>query len=113
MEQSVGGIHLKIEGFHRLCKERGFIKTQGVVIPYSNCVNLTLRDNVIEDIRKGRFHIWAVKSVFEAIEIMLSTPCGLNLKNGLSSSFNFSKGSVFDRIIKQLTEYHNILVKSK
>lgn len=58
--QVVGGIHTKIEGFHRLCKERGFTKTQGVIIPNANAVNLTLRPEVVDDIANENFRIWGV-----------------------------------------------------
>jgi len=68
--QPVGGVTKKVEGFYYVCKKKGFIGKQGVIIPYQNMKNLVLCDEVIEDVRNGNFHIWAVKSIDEAMEIL-------------------------------------------
>ncbi|SDK69156.1 Lon protease family protein [Natronincola ferrireducens] len=68
--QPVGGVTEKVEGFYRLCKKRGFTKNQGVIIPYQNIENLMLCDEVVESIKKGDFHVYAIKHVNEGIEIM-------------------------------------------
>ncbi len=109
--QPVGGIHYKIEGFHQACKAQGLTETQGVIIPRSNLINLTLRDNVLQDIQDKKFFIWPVESVFEAIELMTGYPCGLDLENGLPKtsgypSFHFKPQSIFDKIAQQLKKYH-------
>nr|WP_228369887.1 hypothetical protein [Caldicellulosiruptor saccharolyticus] len=60
----------KVEGFYYVCKKKGFTGKQGVIIPYQNIKNLVLCDEVIEDVKDGNFHIWAVKSIGEAMEIL-------------------------------------------
>lgn len=67
--QPVGGIKEKIEGFYRVCKILNFTGTQGVIIPVQNIDNLLLEDEIIEDIEKGKFHIYAIENVDDAIEI--------------------------------------------
>ncbi|AKL94450.1 ATP-dependent protease [Clostridium aceticum] len=68
--QPVGGVTEKVEGFYRLCKKRGLTKNQGVMIPYQNIENLMLCDELVEAIKKGEFHIYAIKHINEGIEIM-------------------------------------------
>jgi len=67
--QPVGGINHKIEGFYYTCKAMGLDGNQGVIIPARNRDNLILRDEVVQAVREGKFHIWAVNHVDEAIEI--------------------------------------------
>ena len=68
---SVGGVNYKIEGFFNLCAARGLTGKQGVVIPTSCISHLSLKSEVIEAVKAGQFQIWAVESVFEAVEILL------------------------------------------
>ena len=68
---SVGGVNYKIEGFFNLCAARGLTGKQGVVIPTSCISHLSLKPEVIEAVKAGKFQIWAVESVFEAVEILL------------------------------------------
>ncbi|WP_456069636.1 AAA family ATPase [Haemophilus paraphrohaemolyticus] len=68
---SVGGVNYKIEGFFNLCAARGLTGKQGVVIPTSCISHLSLKPEVIEAVKAGQFQIWAVESVFEAVEILL------------------------------------------
>ncbi len=110
--QPIGGTHFKVEGFHKTCANRGLTGTQGVIIPKLNLVNLTLRENIIEDIQAGKFFIWPVTTVFEAIEIMLQTPPGVNYneKGAISDEYpfyTFSKGSVLKRAEDTLRRYCN------
>ncbi len=107
--QVVGGIHMKIEGFHRLCKERGFTKTQGVIIPNANIANLTLRPEVLEDIAQGNFHIWGVDTVCEAIELMTGLPAGMKINAEGQVVGTFKKGSLFDKAAETLKTFHRRL----
>ncbi|MEW6623653.1 MAG: AAA family ATPase [Bacillota bacterium] len=68
--QPIGGVNQKIEGFYALCKDRGLTGSQGVIIPVQNIINLMLDDEVIEEVAEGRFTIYAVSTVDEAIEIL-------------------------------------------
>lgn len=67
---AVGGVAAKVEGFFRLCQAQGLTGNQGVVVPRSNLINLTLSGEVLEAVRDGRFHVYAVETVDEAIELL-------------------------------------------
>lgn len=68
--QPVGGVTEKIEGFFKLCLRSGLTGDQGVIIPYQNIDDLMLIDEVVEAVKEGKFHIYAVKHVDEGIEIL-------------------------------------------
>ncbi len=74
--QPVGGINEKIEGFFSTCRVKGGLKGQGVIIPSANVKNLMLKDEVVEAVRDGKFHIWAVSNVDEGLEILTGLPSG-------------------------------------
>ncbi len=74
--QPIGGVNEKIEGFFRVCRERGLTGTQGVLIPASNRVHLQLELEVVEAVRKGRFHIYPVSTVSQGIELLTGRPAG-------------------------------------
>ncbi len=67
--QPVGGINHKIEGFFYTCKAMGLSGEQGVIIPSKNKDNLILREEVVQAVRDGKFHIWAVDTIDDVIEI--------------------------------------------
>jgi len=68
--QPIGGTNQKVEGFYRLCKERGLTGKQGVIIPKQNIINLMLDKELIEDCEAGKFHIYSISHVDEAIELL-------------------------------------------
>ncbi|MBU3941782.1 MAG: AAA family ATPase, partial [Nanoarchaeota archaeon] len=68
--QAVGGINEKIEGFYRLCKEQGLTGDQGVIIPKANEQSLMLDKELIDDVKKERFHIYAISKLDDALEIL-------------------------------------------
>jgi lon-related putative ATP-dependent protease len=74
--QAIGGVNEKIEGFFKLCKMRGLTGQQGVIIPQSNRVNLVLDDEVIQEVERGRFHIYAVSNVDEALSLLMNHDAG-------------------------------------
>lgn len=79
--QPIGGVNEKIEGFYKVCKLKGLNGKQGVMIPHQNVKNLMLNDEVIKAIEEGQFHIYAVKSIDEGIELLTGVPAGeLNAK---------------------------------
>ena len=74
--QAVGGVNEKIEGFYKVCRLHGFTGTQGVIIPQS-CINqLVLRPCVVEAVKAGRFHIYTVSHVKEAIKLLTTLDWG-------------------------------------
>lgn len=68
--QPVGGLNEKIEGFFHICHQRNLNGNQGVIIPVSNVRHLSLQQEVVDAVREGKFHIWAVSSVEEALIIL-------------------------------------------
>ena len=74
--QPIGGVNQKIEGFFDVCKAKGLTGDQGVMIPVQNVKNLMLRQDVVEAVRQGKFHIYAVSTIDEGIEILTGMPAG-------------------------------------
>ncbi|HXV49249.1 MAG TPA: AAA family ATPase [Candidatus Binatia bacterium] len=72
--QAIGGVNEKIEGFYDVCRVVGCTGKQGVLIPASNVRHLILRDDVIEAVAEGRFHIYSIKTVDEGIAILAEKP---------------------------------------
>ncbi len=68
--QPIGGVNEKIEGFFRLCRDRGLDGTHGVVIPTANVEGLMLDRALVEAASAGRFHVWAVERVDDAVPIL-------------------------------------------
>jgi len=72
--QPIGGVNEKIEGFFEVCQRRGFTQKQGVIIPATNVRHLCLNQEVVDAVREGQFHIWAVDSVIEALPLLTGYP---------------------------------------
>lgn len=72
--QAVGGLNEKIEGFYQVCKHQGFTGEQGVILPETNLKHLSLHKDVVESIKQGEFHIWAVSDVDDVIPIIMNKP---------------------------------------
>ncbi|QXM05332.1 Lon protease family protein [Crassaminicella indica] len=68
--QPIGGVNEKIEGFFKVCKLKGLTGKQGVMIPHQNVKNLMLSDEVIKAVENKMFHIYAVKTIEEGIEVL-------------------------------------------
>ena len=97
--QAIGGVNEKIEGFFETCKAMGLTGEQGVIIPESNVQNLMLKEEVVEAVREGKFHIWSVKNVDEGIEILTGVKAGARQEDGI-----FEEGSVNYLVDKRLRE---------
>ena len=97
--QPIGGVNEKIEGFFDICKERGLTKKQGVIIPIQNVKDLMLKDEVIEAVSKKEFHIYAIKSVDEAVELLTGVRAGKMQKN-----FRYQAHTVYGEVEKHLRE---------
>ncbi len=70
--QPVGGVNEKIEGFFKICAQRGLIGNQGVILPVSNIRHLSLRDEVVAAVKAGNFHLWAVSQVEQAVPLLMN-----------------------------------------
>ncbi|MCL5674867.1 MAG: AAA family ATPase [Candidatus Omnitrophica bacterium] len=105
--QPIGGVNEKIEGFYSVCKLKGLTGQQGVIIPESNVKHLMLKEEVIESVRENKFHIWAVKTVNEGIEILTGVPAGEKGKDGSypERTVNYAVGK---KLIELARKYHNM-----
>jgi lon-related putative ATP-dependent protease len=74
--QAIGGVTQKVEGWFAVCQQRGLTGEQGVMIPASNVSDLMLRVSVVEAVMAGNFHIWAVETVDQGIEVLTGRPAG-------------------------------------
>lgn len=81
--QAIGAVNEKIEGFFDLCNARGLTGKQGVLIPSSNVKHLMLRSDVVAAAEAGRFHIYAVENVDQAMELLTGVPSGVPDEKGL------------------------------
>jgi predicted ATP-dependent protease len=97
--QAIGGVNEKIEGFFKLCAERGLTGEQGVVIPASNAKHLMLADEVVAAAREGRFHVWTVETVDGAAEVLTGLAAGERGADG-----RFPEGSLNRRVADRLAE---------
>lgn len=75
--QPIGGANEKIEGFFEVCQRRGLTGKQGVIIPLANVRNLCLHQQVIDAVREGTFHLWAVENAGDALPILTGLPYSL------------------------------------
>lgn len=98
--QPIGGANQKIEGFYRSCKLRGLTGTQGVIIPEQNKKDLMLRQDVVDAVADEKFHVYAISTIDEGIEILTGMKAGKRLKNG-----GFEIGSLHYLVDTTLTEY--------
>ncbi len=97
--QAIGGVNAKIEGYFDVCQAIGLTGDQGVMIPESNVDNLMLKDEVLEAVRQGKFHVWAVASIEEGIQVLTGIPAGKRLESG-----EYEDGSIFARVDQRLGE---------
>ena len=74
--QPIGGANQKIEGFFTTCMLKGLTGRQGVIIPRQNVKNLMLKPEVVEAVKTGQFHVWAVSNIAEGIEILTGVKAG-------------------------------------
>jgi predicted ATP-dependent protease len=97
--QAIGGVCAKIEGFFDLCAARGLSGGQGVLLPRSNLPHLVLREDVAKAIAQGRFHLYAVDTVSQGIEILTGIPAG-----DRDAAGRFPAASVYGRVERRLIE---------
>lgn len=102
--QAIGGVNQKIEGFFDVCRIKGLTGTQGVIIPAENVEDLMLRDEVVDAVRAGQFHIYPVRTVEEGVEILTGVLAGARDATG-----QLEEGSVFALADLRLRDLANTL----
>ncbi len=101
--QAIGGVNEKIEGFFDLCAARGLTGTQGVLIPASNVQHLMLRADVVAACEQGRFAVWPIRNVDEAIALLTGVAAGERAADGA-----FPPGTVNARVEARLREFARV-----
>jgi predicted ATP-dependent protease len=102
--QAIGGVNEKIEGFFDTCRIEGLTGTQGVMIPAANVEDLMLREDVLEAVKSGKFHIWPIGRVEQGVELLTGTRAGQRNGDG-----GFEKGTVFAKVDERLREMANTM----
>ena len=95
--QAIGGVNEKIEGFFDVCRQDGLSGEQGVLIPAANVEHLMLRQDVVGAVREGRFHVHAVETIDQGIELLTGVPAGERGADG-----RFPDGSINQRVEARL-----------
>jgi predicted ATP-dependent protease len=98
--QAIGGINYKIEGFYDVCRLKGLTGDQGVLMPKANLRNLMLRSDVVQAVKDGKFHIYAVSSIDEGIEVLTDVPAGER-----DSAGHYPAESINGRAAKKLLQF--------
>jgi predicted ATP-dependent protease len=100
--QPIGGVNQKIEGFFKVCQAKGLDGNQGVLIPHRNLRNLMLRDDVVDAVSQGQFHIYSARTVDDGIEVLTGIPAGEKQKDGTYSENTVNY--LVDKRLKQMAE---------
>lgn len=101
--QPIGGVNDKIEGFYQVCKMRGLDGTHSVIIPKQNIKNLNVSQEVVDAVKNGNFHIYAISTIEEGIELLTGVPAGNKDENG-----NFPAGTINYLVYNKLKKYAEI-----
>jgi predicted ATP-dependent protease len=102
--QPIGGVNEKIEGFFDCVRAGRATGQEGVIIPVSNVDDLMLRKDVVRAVERGKFHIFAIESVSDGIEILTGVPAGRRRKSG-----RYPAGCVYARVEARLEDLANSL----
>ena len=100
MIQPIGGVNEKVEGFFNVCHHRGLTGDQGVLIPSQNVANLMLNHKILDAVQEGLFHVWAIKTIDEGIEILTGESAGTPEDSG-----EYPENSVHRRVRERLVAW--------
>jgi lon-related putative ATP-dependent protease len=98
--QPIGGVNQKIEGFYDVCKAKTLTGNQGVMIPHQNVPDLMLKKEVIDAVKKKKFHIYPVKTIEQGIEILTGVKAGHRQEDG-----SYEEGTVHQRVDQTLRDF--------
>ena len=105
--QPIGGVNHKIEGFFQVCRARGLTGDQGVMVPRQNLRNLVLRQEVVDAVREGMFHVYAAGTIDEGIEVLTGVPAGERNQDGTypEGSINYSVDRQLKTMATRLSQF--------
>ena len=98
--QAIGGVNEKIEGFFRVCQAGGLTGTQGVIVPQTNVRHIILDPEVLDAIKAGQFHVYAARTVDDALELLTGVKAGKHGKSG-----KWTPDSLYARVAAKLERY--------
>ncbi len=101
--QPIGGINPKIEGFFDACQLQGLNGQQGVILPVQNVQHLMLRQDVIDAVAAGRFHLYAVRTIEDALSLLMKRPAGEMNQKGL-----YPRDTIFGEVMQQLKHWQRL-----
>ena len=102
--QPVGGVTRKVEAFYEICKHKGLNGRHGVIIPAKNVRNLMLKQELVDSVKEGRFHIWPITTVEEGVEILTGMGAGV-----LQPDASYPEGTFFRKVDERLVELAEIV----
>ena len=97
--QAIGGVNEKVEGFFKACEQAGLTGDQGVIVPAANVRHLMLRPELVAAASAGRFSVWAIETVDEAITLLTGVPAG---ERGVDGAY--PEGTIHRRIEDRLDQ---------
>jgi predicted ATP-dependent protease len=97
--QTIGCVNEKVLGFFDVCLHRGLTGNQGVILPAGNVEDLMLPRRVIQAAEQGKFRLYAVQTVDQAMEILTGRPAGQPDRHG-----RFPQGSLNGLVDQRLWE---------
>lgn len=105
--QPVGGVTKKIEGFFDVCRVKGLTGDQGVLVPEQNVKNLMLREDVVEAVEEGKFHVYPVTTIDEGIAILTGREAGERQEDGTypEGTVNFLVNGQLEELTRKLQEF--------
>jgi len=106
--QPIGGVNEKIRGFWEICKERGFTGSQGVIIPQQNVKDLMLCKEIIQDVQDGKFHIYAISKIEDAIYLLFGMEAG-----AMDNNQKYPDNTLFGLVYKKLENITKFSVEKK
>ncbi|MFC0819556.1 Lon protease family protein [Moraxella marmotae] len=101
--QAVGGVNAKIAGFFDACREKGLDGSQGVILPRANIDHLMLRDDIVQAVAAGQFHIYAIEHIAEALALLSGMAIDDKNKHG-----EYKRHTLFGKIIKRLESWEGV-----
>lgn len=101
--QPIGGVNEKIRGFWGICSKRGFSGKQGVLIPEQNVCDLMLPKEIIADVNSGKFSIYSIYKVEDAVPLLFGIEAGVPDENGV-----YPEDTLFGRVHRRLEELYKL-----
>ncbi|UCG26189.1 MAG: ATP-dependent protease, partial [Chloroflexota bacterium] len=76
---------------------RGLTGDQGVLVPAANVKHLMLRQEVVDAVAEGEFHIYPIETIEQGIEVLTGVPAGEMDEDG-----SFPNGTINRLVVDRL-----------